>query len=174
MSKYGFGFFPVPFVTEVLAFSIAIGILCAIIASSRGRLPLAWFCFGCVLNIFALVLVLSLPSLKRAKSAPLRGMIKVERPKICLYCGASNSQAFRYCVQCAEPFNRSAVLVEVHDFKVWNNRLGDWDSSQSKRTAKAIAEANGLIIPGTMERVYESELDSHGRYFPKNGDNDLA
>lgn len=174
MSKYGFGFFPVPFVTEVLAFSIAIGILCAIIASSRGRLPLAWFCFGCVLNIFALVLVLSLPSLKRAKSAPLRGMIKVERPKICLYCGASNSQAFRYCVQCAEPFNRSAVLVEVHDFKVWNNRLGDWDSSQSKRTAKAIAEANGLIIPGTMERVYESELDSHGRYFPKNGDNDFA
>ena len=65
-------------------------------------------------------------------------------------------------------------MVEVHDFKVWNNRLGDWDSSQSKRTAKAIAEANGLIIPGTMESVYESELDSHGRYFSKTGDNDFA
>ena len=65
-------------------------------------------------------------------------------------------------------------MVEVHHYKVWNNRLGDWESSQSKRTSNAIAEANGLIIPGTMERVYESELDSHGRYFPKVGDNDVA
>ena len=174
MNEYGFGFFQVPLFTEVFAFSIAIGILCAITGSSRGRLPLAWFCLGCVFNVFALVLVLALPSLKRAKHPPLRGKMKVERPKICLYCGASNSQAFRSCAQCGEPFNRSAVMVEVHHFKVWNNRLGDWESSQSKRTANAIAEANGLISPGTMERVYESELDSHGRYFPKGDDNDIA
>ena len=174
MNKYGLEFFQVPLFTEIFAFSIAIGILCAIIASSRGRLPVAWLCLGCVFNVFALVLVLALPSLKRAKHPPLRGKIKVEGPKICPYCGASNSQAFPYCVQCGEPFNRSAVMVEVHHFKVWNNRLGDWESSHSKRTSNAIAEANGLIIPGTMERVYESELDSHGRYFPKVGDNDVA
>lgn len=174
MNKYGLGFFQVPLITEIFAFSIAIGILCAIIASSRGRLPVAWLCLGCVFNIFALVLVLALPSLKRAKHPPLRGKMKVERPKICLYCGASNSQAFPYCAQCGEPFDRSAVMVEVHHFKVWNNRLGDWESSQSKRTAKAIAEANGVVIQGTMEKVPESALDSHGRYFPKSGDDNVA
>jgi hypothetical protein len=65
-------------------------------------------------------------------------------------------------------------MADVHHFKVWNNRLGDWESSQSKRTAKAIAEANGVVIQGTMETVPETALDSHGRYFPKSGDNDVA
>ena len=62
-------------------------------------------------------------------------------------------------------------MVEVHHFKVWNNRLGDWETSQSKRTAKAIAEANGVVIQGTMETVPESALDSHGRYFAIGEDN---
>ena len=65
-------------------------------------------------------------------------------------------------------------MVEVHHFKVWNNRLGDWEIPPSKRTAKAIAEANGVIIQGTIEMVSESDLDSHGRYFPTGDDNDIA
>ena len=167
MREFGSAIFEIPALSQIVVFSFAIGIPCGIIAFSRGRLPIAWFCLGCLFNVFALVLVLALPSLQRAKSPPLRGMIKVEPPKVCLYCGGYNSQAFRYCVQCGEPFNRSAVIVEVHHFKVWNNRLGDWEIPDMKRTAKAIGDVNGVIIEGTMERVFESDLDSHGRIFPR-------
>lgn len=65
-------------------------------------------------------------------------------------------------------------MVEVYHFKVWNNRLGDWETPPSKQTAKAIAEANGVIIQGTMEMVPETALDSHGRYFPIGDENEIA
>ena len=57
-------------------------------------------------------------------------------------------------------------MVEVHHFKVWNITKGDWEIPPSKRTAEAIAEAKGVIIPETMEMVYQAMLDSQGRYFP--------
>jgi len=174
VNKYGIVFFQVPTVSELIVFSIAMGILCGIIAFSRGRLALAWFCLGFLFSIFALVLLLVLPSPKRAQNRPFRTRMKVERPKICPHCGASNSQAFRSCAKCGEPFKKGIIMVEVHHFKAWNNRLGDWEIPASKRTAKAIAEANGVIIQGTMEMVSESALDSHGRFFPMDDDNDIA
>lgn len=172
VSKYGIIFFQVPSITELIVLSIAMGTLCGIIAFSRGRLALAWFFLGFLFSFFALILILALPSPKRAQNRPFRARMKVEPPKICAHCGASNSQAFRSCAKCGEPFKKGTITVEVHHFKVWNNRLGDWEISPSKRTAKAIAEANGVVIQGTMEMVSESALDSHGRYFPI-GDNNV-
>jgi hypothetical protein len=174
VNKYGVVFFEFPWVTELIAFSIAMGILCAIIAFSRGRLALAWFCLGFLFSFIALVLVLALPSPNRSQIRSSRTRIKVEPPKICPHCGASNSQAFPSCIKCGEPFKKGMKLVTVHHFKVWNNRLGDWEVAPSKQMAKAIAEANGVVIPGTMEMVSETALDSHGRYFPIGDDNDIA
>jgi hypothetical protein len=174
VNKYGIVFFQVPSVTELIAFSIAMGILCGIIAFSRGRLTLAWFSLGFLFSFFALILLLALPSPKRVQNRSFRTRMKVEPPKICPHCGASNPQAFRTCVKCGEPFKKGTRKVEIHQFKVWNNRLGDWEIPLSKRTAKAIAEANGVIIQDTMEMVSESALDSHGRYFPIDDDNDIA
>ena len=172
MNEYVIAFFQLPSVTEFVIFSIAMGILCAIIAFSRGRLATAWFFLGFLLSFFALVLVLVLPSASHLQKRSLRTRMKVERPKICQHCGASNSQAFRFCAKCGEPFRKGLMMVQVHHFKVWNNRLGDWEIPPSKRTAKDIVEENGVIIPDTMEMVSDSALDSHGRYFPMHdGDN---
>ena len=172
VNNYGVLFFQVPSVTEVIVFSIAMGMLCGIIALSRGRLLLAWFFLGFFFSFFALLLVVALPSTKPGQTRSLRTRIKVEPPKICPRCGAPNSQAFRFCVKCGEPFSKGLIMVQVHRFKVWNNRLGDWEIPPAKRTVKDIAEANGVIIPDTMEMVSDSALDSDGRYFPKrDGDN---
>lgn len=57
-------------------------------------------------------------------------------------------------------------MIEVHHLKIRNIQTGDWEIPQSKRTAEAIAEAKGEIIPDTMEMVFLAMLDSEGRYFP--------
>jgi hypothetical protein len=57
-------------------------------------------------------------------------------------------------------------MIEVHHFKIRNPNNGDWEYPPYKRTAEAIAEANGEITPETMEIVFLSLLDSEGRHFP--------
>jgi hypothetical protein len=57
-------------------------------------------------------------------------------------------------------------MIEVHHFRVWNSQTGDWEIPPSKRTAEAIAELKGEIIPDTMQMVFRVMLDSQGRYFP--------
>lgn len=42
----------------------AFGIVCAVIAPSRGRNPGGWFVLGLVGGIFALIVLLALPSLR--------------------------------------------------------------------------------------------------------------
>jgi hypothetical protein len=125
------GFFEIPWVIEGIVFSFTMGILCAIVAHSLGHLAPVWFCLGLLFNILALILILSLPSLKRAR-------IKVEPPKLCSYCGASNSRAFRFCVCCGKPFKKGLITVPVHHFQIWNNRIGDWEIPHAKRTAMTL------------------------------------
>ena len=149
-----FGFFEIPSVTEAIVFSIATGILCSIIAFSRGRLGLVWFFLGLLFNIFALILVIALPSLKRLR----RGKIKLEPPKICPHCRAPNSRAFRFCIRCGKPFRKGLTTVAVHHFQIWNNRIGDWEIPQEKRTADDIAALNGVIIPDSMETVLDFRI----------------
>jgi hypothetical protein len=57
-------------------------------------------------------------------------------------------------------------MIEVHHFRVWNQLTGDWVSPPSKRSAEAIAELKGEIIPDTGQMVFKAMLDSEGRYFP--------
>jgi hypothetical protein len=57
-------------------------------------------------------------------------------------------------------------MVDVHHFKVWNINTGDWEYPPYKRTAEAITELKGEIIPDTMQMVFRVMLDSEGRYFP--------
>jgi hypothetical protein len=153
-----FGFFGIPWGIEIVVFSSAMGILCGILAFYRGRSGFIWCFLGFLFSIFALITVLALPSRRR---------MKVEPPKICPYCRASNSRAFGFCVSCGKPFKKGLMTVAVHHFQIWNNRIGDWEIPHAKRTANDIAAVNGVIIQDTMEMVRDSELDSHGRYFPR-------
>lgn len=161
-----FDVFEIPSVSAAIGFSVAVGILCSIIAFYRGRLGLVWFFLGLLFSIFALIMVIALPSLKHGGKRA-SGRIKLEPPKICPHCRASNSRAFRFCIQCGRPFRKGLVTVAVYHFKIWNNRIGDWETPHAKRTAEDVAALNGLIIPDTMEMISDSELDSHGRYFPR-------
>jgi hypothetical protein len=51
-----------------LIVGVVFGIVCALIASSRGRSPVAWFFLGLFLACIALVLVLVLPDLKQMET----------------------------------------------------------------------------------------------------------
>ena len=57
-------------------------------------------------------------------------------------------------------------MVQVHHFKVWNSRKGDWEIPPSKRMADNIYKLEGQIIPDTLEEVDITQLDKDGRYFP--------
>jgi hypothetical protein len=62
--------------------------------------------------------------------------------------------------------------VTVHSVEAWDINRGDWATLPFKTTEKGIEElphTAGLprIVPGTAEEVDASELDTHGRYYPK-------
>jgi hypothetical protein len=57
-------------------------------------------------------------------------------------------------------------MIDVHHYKVWNINTGDWEYPAYKRTAEAITELKGEIIPDTGQMVFRIMLDSQGRYFP--------
>ena len=58
-------------------------------------------------------------------------------------------------------------MIEVHNFKIWNAELKCWQESPSKRSAEAIDELKGEIVPDTGQMVFKAMLDSEGQYFPK-------
>ena len=49
---------------ELVTFWVLSAIVTAIVASSKGRSTFGWFVLGCLISIFALILVALLPSLK--------------------------------------------------------------------------------------------------------------
>jgi hypothetical protein len=53
-----------------ILFWLGCAIVSAIIASSKGRSAFGWFLIGALFGIFALLLVVVLPSLKRDPNAP--------------------------------------------------------------------------------------------------------
>ena len=57
-------------------------------------------------------------------------------------------------------------MIEVHHYKVWNNEFKEWQKPPAKRSAEAIAELNGEILPETGQMVFKAMLDSEGQYFP--------
>jgi hypothetical protein len=63
-------------------------------------------------------------------------------------------------------------MIEVHHFRIWNKQLGEWETPPSKRTAEAVAELGGEIIPDTTQMVFRVMLDSEGRYFPSKREQD--
>ena len=57
-------------------------------------------------------------------------------------------------------------MIEVHHFKVWDTEREHWETPPAKRSAEAIAELKGEIIPETGQMVFKAMLDLDGRYFP--------
>jgi hypothetical protein len=55
------------------------GILCAVIASGRGRSPLAWFVLGLLFSCISLVLLLVLPDLKQQDAHDQRQRLETRR-----------------------------------------------------------------------------------------------
>lgn len=57
-------------------------------------------------------------------------------------------------------------MITVHHYNVLNLETGNKEISDCMRTAEAITELKGEIIPETEEMNFQSMLDSEGRYFP--------
>lgn len=55
---------------EIILFWFASAVVCAIIASSKGRSGFGWFILGALFSIFALLLVIVLPSQKDTPRDP--------------------------------------------------------------------------------------------------------
>ncbi|MBZ0262989.1 MAG: hypothetical protein K8F90_20575 [Hyphomicrobiales bacterium] len=64
-------------------------------------------------------------------------------------------------------------MIEVHHYKVLNLETGSKEIADCMRTAEAIAELKGEVVPESEQLVFQGMLDSEGRYFPpkygKNG-----
>lgn len=55
---------------EIIFFWFACAVVCAIVASSKGRSGFVWFVLGAMFSIFALLLVIVLPSQKDTPRDP--------------------------------------------------------------------------------------------------------
>lgn len=55
---------------ELLIFWLAVAVVTAVIASSKGRSGFGWFLLGCALSLLALILVAVLPTKKVAPRDP--------------------------------------------------------------------------------------------------------
>ena len=64
-------------------------------------------------------------------------------------------------------------MIEVHHFKIWNDQMKHWEKPPAKRSAEAIAEIKGEIVPDTGEMVFKAQLDVEGRYFPPPANKDV-
>jgi len=66
-------------VTINLGIGLVFGIVCAFVASSRGRSPVGWFFLGAFLSCIALVLLLVMPDLKQEEAKTRRHQLENRR-----------------------------------------------------------------------------------------------
>jgi hypothetical protein len=66
-------------VTINLGIGLVFGIVCALVASSRGRSPIGWFFLGAFLSCIALVLLLVMPDLKQEEARTRRHQLENRR-----------------------------------------------------------------------------------------------
>ena len=59
-------------------------------------------------------------------------------------------------------------MVDVYQYREWNNKVEDWEVAPSKMTVEGIEKIKGIIIPGTKEIVALSSVDADGCYVPNN------
>lgn len=62
-----------------LGVGVVFGILCAVIASGRGRSPVAWFLLGCLFSCVSLIILLVLPDLKQVEERDRRHQLETRR-----------------------------------------------------------------------------------------------
>lgn len=62
-----------------LGFGVVFGIVCAILASGRGRSPVGWFFLGLFFSCIALIMVLLLPDLKVEEERQRRHQLETRR-----------------------------------------------------------------------------------------------
>lgn len=62
-----------------LSIGLVFGIVCAVLASGRGRSPVGWFFLGLFFSCFALILVLLLPDLKQLEERQRRHQLEARR-----------------------------------------------------------------------------------------------
>lgn len=94
-------------IMEIILIWIICAVVCAIIASAKGRTGFGWFLLGLVFGIFALVLVACLPSLKPvqvAYAAPSRYAAPIgslhSGEKACPDCGETILKVAKVCKHC--------------------------------------------------------------------------
>src|SRR5262245_23210362 len=100
---------------------LVIAVVTAIVARSRGRSGIGWFFLGCLITIFALVLVALLPSLKRARPTV--------HPVAATVMGAVARRQGRH-VPC--PWCKEFVLADALVCKCCGLRLGSRPKPASK------------------------------------------
>jgi hypothetical protein len=81
-------------------FSIAVGILCAVIAPSRGRSAVNWLLLGVLFSVFALVALLALPGLTDRPAGNREGSGPDADTMACPRCAETIKRAASMCRFC--------------------------------------------------------------------------
>jgi len=90
---------------ELLLIWIAFGVVCAIIASSRGRSSGGWFVLGAIAGVFALIVLLALPSQSLAGASQ----------------EAIGNSAQKKCPRCAELVKAEALVCRFCGYEFQGN-----------------------------------------------------
>jgi hypothetical protein len=131
---------------ELLLFWIAIGVLCAVIAPSRGRSAAAWFCLGALLSPLALIALLALPKLTVAdgqQRAALGGSGLLGAGGE----GAAREAVTKECPRCAETIKARAAACRFcgHEFPI------EADAGIRRKAEAAAAEERRFALASIVD-----------------------
>jgi hypothetical protein len=94
----------------IVIFWILLGACCAIIAPARGRSAIGWLVLGILFSVFALIVLLALPSRKTAADIP-RPYAADE--KTCPQCAEQVKRAARVCRFCGYKFPPESAPMRI-------------------------------------------------------------
>jgi hypothetical protein len=144
----------------MLIFCIIFGIICAAIASGKGRSGVAWFFIGALIGLIGLIIILCLPNLKQEQARQvyieqenrrLREQIRQEQIK---------AEAFR---------NHAQRRLDVHDQHMGLDTRADDRLLENTAPATGLLGSDDVAAASGSASAPEARSDAPGWYYAIDG-----
>ena len=134
-----------------LVFNAVFGVICALIANSKGRSPLGWFFLGLVVPVIALILILCLANLKEEEARRRADVERSQRLREKMRQEQIKNEAFK---------REAGARLDIHDgaLKMDSRQAGALAAAQDP----ALIGAGPPPIPGAEVWHYAVGNDQRG------------